>query len=167
MFCQFGACGPNCSNISYHMSQARGVAMNELAQVFEYCFPTEGLAVARIGIGFDDLISRLGLALETWDEPGLGTARGATIRLPSGRIIALQELEHLRKSINVLGSDIIADAGDVLAVGGEPLINEAITAFGLSKNMLAWSAGEDLRQIAANIVEFLTARATARRPEPG
>jgi hypothetical protein len=141
--------------------------MNELAQVFEYRFPTEGLAVARIGIGFDDLISGLGLAPEPWDEPGLGTVRGATIRLASGRIVALQELEHLRKSMGVLGTDIIADARDVLALGVEPLIDEAIAAFGLPKTTLAWSAGEDLRQIAADIIEFLTARAAGRRQEPG
>ena len=63
--------------------------MNGIAQVFEYRFPTEGLAIARINICFDDLISRLGLTPESWEEPGLGPARGAVMRLNSGRMIAI------------------------------------------------------------------------------
>src|SRR5271170_5584423 len=127
-----------------------GAAMNGVSQVFECRFSSEGLTIARINICFDDLISRLGLKPESWEEPGLGAARGAMICLPSGRTIAIQELEHLRKDMNVLGPDIIADAGDVFAWGVGPLVDEAVAAFGLPKSAVAWSAGDDLRQVAAN-----------------
>jgi hypothetical protein len=140
-----------------------GVAMIDVTQVFEYRFPAEGLAIARINIDFDDLIHRLGLTLESWEEPGLGPARGAFIRLSSGRMILIQELEHLRKSMNILGPDIFADAGDVIAWGVGPLVDEVLAAFGLPKSAVAWNAGEDLRQVAADIVEFLRARNSPAR----
>jgi hypothetical protein len=132
--------------------------MNRITQVFEYHFPAEGLTIARVNIDFDDLIGRSGLTPEHWDEPGLGAARGAVLRLPSDRIIAIQELQHFRKNMGLLAFDIVADAVDILACGVEPLIDEALVVLDLPKRAVGWKAGDDLQRAAANIVEFLRAR---------
>ncbi len=134
--------------------------MSRITQVFDYRFPAEGLTIAVVNTCFDDLVSHSELAPESWDEPGLGLTRGALIRLSSGRVIGIHELEHLVKHMNLLGAHIAVDACDVLASGVGPLVEEALFGLGLPKSAVVWSADEGLRQVAANIVEFLRARST-------
>ena len=52
------------------------------------------------------------------------------------------------------------DAGDILASGVGPLVEEALLGLGLPKSAVVWNAEEGLRQLAANIVEFLRSRST-------
>lgn len=133
--------------------------MKQITQIVEHRYPSGGeWAIAGLSVSLDDLAAQLGLDLQSWDDDGLGPARGAFIRLPSGRVVLVQELAHAAKHLGWRGTDVIADAGDVVTLGVRPLIDEVVSACGLSKEAIGWAAGEEARRSAAEILEAWRAR---------
>ena len=133
--------------------------MKQITQVLEHRFPSGfDWGIAGLSVSLDDLAARFGVDLQGWDEDGLGPARGAFIRLPSGRVVLIRELAHVAKHYSWCGIDVIADAGDLVASGVCPLIDEVVSAFGISDGMIAWAAGEEARRSAAEILEAWRAR---------
>jgi hypothetical protein len=66
----------------------------------------------------------------------------------------IRELAHAAKHLGWRGTDIAADIGDFVELGAGPLIDEIISAFGLSDGAIAWSAGADVQQNAAKVLQF-------------
>ena len=133
--------------------------MKQIMQILEHRFPSGGdWDLAGLSVSLDDLATRLGIDLQGWDEDGLGPARGAFIRLPSDRVVLIRELAHAAKHLGWRGTDVVADAGDLVVVGVGPLIDEVVSAFELSDGVIAWAAGEGDRQKAAEILEAWRAR---------
>jgi len=95
---------------------------------------------------------------ESWEEDGLGPARGGLIRLPSGRIALLMELAHQIKHRVVPGPHVVIDGGDVVTFSVSALVDEVVHALGLSESAVAWKADEDIRQSAAQTLAAWRAR---------
>jgi hypothetical protein len=53
------------------------------------------------------------------------------IRLPSGRVVLLRELEHFLKYDSNPALDLIVDDGDIRSLGVETLVDEIVTALGI------------------------------------
>jgi hypothetical protein len=133
--------------------KAAGPGHDMIEQIFEHRFPS-GLAlpIAVLAVSLDDVATRFCIALQSWDEDGLGAARGMLMRLPSGKIILIRELAHMVKHMGSPGPDIIADGGDVLSFGVDALVAEVVLALGLSERAVAWNGGEEVRHSAARIL---------------
>jgi hypothetical protein len=109
--------------------------------------------IARLSVSLDDLATRLAIDLQSWEEDGLGPARGAFIGLPSGRVVLIRELAHAAKHLGWRGTDVVADAGDFVALGVALLIDEVVSAFGLSDGVIAWTVGKEQRRKAAESLQ--------------
>ena len=127
-------------------------------QVRDHRWPSGGeQPIAGLRVPIDGLAAQAGLKLETWEEEGLGFARGAWCRLPSGRVVQLYELEHAPDPGVRL--TVSADLYDIATVGSRTVVDEVLRAFGLGAQVLAWSqdAATDAR-----VAEQLRSHASAR-----
>lgn len=108
-------------------------------QGLDYKFPS-GLAwiLATIGLRVEVLAHRVGARLETWEPDGLGTAHGFYLRLPSGRVVLLQELEHAVSDHGVAGPDVYVDGAEAATEGFERLLAEVSGALGLDIRAISW-----------------------------
>ena len=133
--------------------------MSSIAQVFEHKFPS-GLdqTIATLSVSLDDIVARLGMEPDSWEEDGLGPSRGVFIRLPSGRIALIRERAKAIKHLGVPGPQLVVDAADLVAFGVSSLLEEAVRALGLSESAVAWKADEDIRQSAAQILAAMRLR---------
>ena len=102
----------------------------------------------------DDLASRLGFAVEDWEEEGLGPARGAAIALPSGRVFQLQELAHLVEHFGAPGPDVLMDATDVAAIGIPALCSEVLDALRLTPESVVWLQKSEAAAEAADCARW-------------
>jgi hypothetical protein len=89
---------------------------------------------------------------ESWFEDGLGPARGVVIRLPSERVVLIQEFEYASKHFGASELNLEVDGADVVSFGVSALVDEVISALGLSQNAVAWKASEDSRQSVGRIL---------------
>jgi hypothetical protein len=80
------------------------------------------------------------------------------IRLPSRRIALIKEHAHAIKQTGVRGPYLVVDGADVIGFGVSALVDEVVSALGLSESAVAWKAGEDIRQSVAQILGL--------RPQP-
>jgi hypothetical protein len=95
---------------------------------------------------------------QSWDDDGLGPARGVLVRLPSGRIALIKELAFAIWYQGALGPQLVVDGADLVAFGvGSPL-EEAIRGLGISESEVAWKADEITRKSAAMILVAWRAR---------
>ena len=59
--------------------------MKQITQILEHRFPSGGdWDIGGLSVALDDLAVRLEIALQDWDEDGLGPARGAFGCPPAG-----------------------------------------------------------------------------------
>ena len=57
------------------------------------------------------------MRLETWEEDGPGPAHGFFVRLPSGRVVLLQQLAYAVEHFGKQGPDVFVDSDDVVNIG--------------------------------------------------
>lgn len=120
--------------------------------IAEYRYPSGmHLPVMTIRIDLRDVAGRLGVTVETWEEDGLGPACGMFLRLPSGRVVLLRELEHAVKRLGAEGPEVFADVGDLAALDVERLVAEVLDDLDLPREQVAWIASNDARQRAADL----------------
>lgn len=137
--------------------------MPGVTTVDEHFFPGGEFDVAVLAVRVDDLARGLGLEIRTWNEDGLGAARGVLCRLPSGRVMMVRELVHAVEYLGARGPDVIADGDDILAVGANALVEEILAAFELPRGVVGWMMdGEGERFVAETLVN----RRTSRRDLP-
>lgn len=136
-----------------------------IQQVREYRWPSGAeQQIATLAIPLDQLAAQAGLTLDHWEEDGLGPARGAWCRLPSGRVVQLHDLEHMRMHRQTDDSTVSADLADIATLGSAELIREVLHAFGLDSTAVAWRQDESADRWAADV---LSARRTgAPLPDP-
>ena len=125
-------------------------------------WPTDGVPLAGLTVRVDDLATRLGVPVVTWDVDGLGPARGFGFRLPSGRVYVLEELELAVRHQGAQGPTAYTDAADLGSIGAGPLVAELLAALGLSRSDLIGEAGPDEERAAAELVARMAA-ARAKR----
>lgn len=116
-----------------------------------FIWATDGVPLAALAVRVETLAARLDLPLRTWDEPGLGPARGLGCRPPSGRVCFLEELELAIQHQGARGPTVYVDAADLGSLGAEPMAAEVLDSLGLSRSDLAWVAGIGAQQAAAEL----------------
>lgn len=89
-----------------------------------------------------ELLSPFGIPLHEWEEDGLGRARGAGVRLPSGCGILLTELLDAPRypDYGQVAVDVAAD--DLARLGGDRLADEILAALRLGRGHVAWMMDE-------------------------
>ncbi len=102
-----------------------------------------------------DIAERCGLIVEQWEEDGLGQASGMFVRLPSGRVMLLRELQQARKYLGEEGPTVHADVGDLAEFGVEPLVAEVLQSLGLASDTVTRVASNDAQRIAAGLLKRL------------
>jgi hypothetical protein len=131
----------------------------------EYRWPSGlSLPIAVLTVSLDEIATRFDLELVSWFEDGLGPARGVAIRLPSGRIVLIKELEHAIKHFGDPGPHLLTDGADIVGFGVSALVDEVISALRLSESAVAWRASEDIRQTPELQAAFQCV-AQAQRPQ--
>ena len=138
--------------------------MPSVTAVDEHFFSGGDIEVAGLAIRVDDLADRLGLEIRTWNEDGLGPARGMVCRLPSGRLVALRELTYAVEYHGQRGPDVIVAGDDLVALGADALVSEILAAFGLPRSAVDWVMDrEGERSIAEMLAKW---RASRSAPHP-
>lgn len=128
--------------------------MNTVEQIIEPVRFPSGMpwTIAVLTIRLDESAARFNMEPASWDDDGLGPTRGLLIRLPSGRIVLIQEQEYAIKHQGIPGFELVVDGGDMVSLGVDALLDEVLHAFGLSESAVYWKADEDSRQSAAQIL---------------
>jgi hypothetical protein len=121
-------------------------------QVHDYRFSTTDWPIATVRRRVAEIARPFNFRIDRWEEDGLGWAQGMLIRLASGRVILVLELEHLIERRGAKGPSIHIDAREFAEVGVDPLITEVLEALDLSRDDLDWIASEENR---ASAVDFL------------
>jgi hypothetical protein len=131
--------------------------------VDSYTWPNDGIPFAGLGVRMDELASRLGVAVHTWDIDGLGPARGFGFRSTPGRVYLLQELEMAVRYQDAPGPAVYVDAADLASVDLDTLVDEIVVALGIARHEVVFVADESVRRTAAALV----ARWSKERAERG
>ena len=112
-------------------------------QVFEvHRFQTYPQWIGSLRSSASALAGAIGARLMDWEEDGLGPAHGFLWRLPSDRIVLIEELEHL-SSAGQPRIDLQVDLTEVAESGADAILAEAtaivlVMPFSFSANKL-WS----------------------------
>ena len=126
--------------------------MNPVSQVFEYRYPSRAdWPLLSLRIPVVEIAERFGLSVEKWEEDGLGQATGLFIRLPSGRIVLLRELQHAREYHGEEGPTVHVGAGELGSLGVEPLVAEILEGLDMTSDLVKWVVSSDARQQAADL----------------
>jgi hypothetical protein len=81
-----------------------------------------------------ELAHSLGLAVNEWEEDGLGLQRGMLLRLETGRVILVSESPHAIEYLGSKGASVEVDAYEAAELGFEALATEVTTQLGLSND---------------------------------
>jgi hypothetical protein len=136
--------------------------MPSLIQIDSPPWPSMEFALATLRVRVDKLARQLAFRVEAWEEEGLGPARGAALRLPSGRPVLLKELQLPIETGSSSGPDVWVDAADLGAVGVEQLLLEILGALQLSRGDVEWAQEPSAQGQAARQAEWARAYRTAR-----
>jgi len=135
--------------------------------IASYTWPNDGIPLARLGLGMDELASLLGVTVHTWTVDGLGPARGLGFRAASGRIFLLEELEFAVLHHGAVGPDVYADASDLAQFGPDPLVEEIVLALGIARSDVVLVAELSVQDAAAALVAQVAAARARRLAEGG
>ena len=69
--------------------------MTNVVQDYDYRFPHADYAILRFQVRISEIARSLGFEIESWEEDGLGPARGMLLRLPTGRVVLFLSLIHI------------------------------------------------------------------------
>jgi hypothetical protein len=112
--------------------------MTSLTQPETFRWSTTEYPLATLSVRVDVLAARLGFRIDSWEEDGLGPARGAALQLSSGKLIILQELQYMIESGRSEGPLLMVDAGDVAGLGVAMVLYEVLGELGLDSDAVAW-----------------------------
>jgi hypothetical protein len=127
-----------------------------VTQLPDYRFSSPDTDLLVISVRLSAIAERLGLTVQAWEEDGLGPASGAFVRLPSGVVVLMLELEHAVKHLGAKGPTFLVGAADVVAAGAESLVSEILENLGLTKDAIVW-------MVETETAEYLMARWTQSR----
>jgi hypothetical protein len=86
----------------------------------------------------DALAKSLSLSLQEWEEDGLGPARGCFVKLSSGKVVLIRELEHAVRHHGAGGPTVMVNVGDAANFGLIELVTEVKADLNLSPEQIAW-----------------------------
>lgn len=133
----------------------------EIVQVFQHVWPTDEWPFALLAVRLETIAANNGLAIQNWEEDGLGQQTGCGFRLRSGTIVHLVQAQPLISSGRHRGPAVYADAGEVLALGVAALVAEMLSALGLNPGDVEWQN----QAPSATLVSSLRQAAEERRQE--
>jgi hypothetical protein len=131
--------------------------MTNVVQVYDYRFPNAYFPIMRFQVRLSEIARSLGFEIESWEEDGLGPARGMLLRLPTGRVVLFRELQHAIDHYREMGPYVHIDAGAIAEFGVEPLISEVLTSLDLPQQMVDWRASSEQQQTAIDFVKSAAA----------
>jgi hypothetical protein len=134
--------------------------------LISYIWPTDAVPLAGLTVRLDDLAARFEVPIRTWEVDGLGAARGFTVRLPSGRVVGVMELEIVTRH-RAAGPVVLVDATDLAAHGPETVAADLIAGLDLVGADLTRSADVAARQMAVDLVTKFAAAEHVRAPDRG
>jgi len=112
--------------------------MTNATQIYDYRFPITDWPIMRFQMRIFEIARSLGCCVESWEEDGLGEARGMLLRLSSGRVVLFRELRHSIEHFHEKGPTVWIDVGVVAEFGVEPLVTEILTALNLPPESVDW-----------------------------
>jgi hypothetical protein len=124
-----------------------------IEQVSSYGCRAPDYPFVSLDVRVTEIADRAGLRVETWEEDGLGPASGMFVKLPSGTVVLLRELEHLVEHRGARGPTVYTTADKVVASTVESLVAEVLESLALPKDTISWTADESVREYAAAMVE--------------
>jgi hypothetical protein len=127
--------------------------MTNAVQVYDYRFPNADFPIMRFQVRISEIAQSRGFEIESWEEDGLGQAHGMLLRLPSGRVILVRELQHAIDHYREMGPHVHIDAAAIAEFGVEPLISEVLTSLDLPPQMVDWRAPSEQQQTAIDFVK--------------
>jgi hypothetical protein len=129
----------------------------------EFTFPTVDFVVAQLSERVDALGERLGFAVTSWEADGLGTLRGAALRLPSGLAILVQESVHEVEAYGAMGPTVLVDATDLGTRGPAALVEDLIVALQLKPSAILWQQSASSQAHAARVAIWSREYSEAKR----
>lgn len=104
-----------------------------LEQLLTHQWPSKhSIELFGLSICMNDLAGRLSVKVIEWEEDGCGPARGALVRLTSGRVVLLYELAHAIEHLGSKGASVDVDAAEAAALGFDILASEVRSELSLS-----------------------------------
>jgi hypothetical protein len=128
--------------------------MPSLTQPETYRWSGGEFALFNLRLRVDELAERLGFSIDSWEEEGLGPARGAVLRLSTGKLILLQEQEYLIESGTTEGPCVWVDAADLAALGVTLLLHEVLGELGLDLEAVGWRQEPEAQAEAENQTRY-------------
>lgn len=119
-------------------------------------------ALATLTLRVDELARRVGIRVDAWEVEGLGPARGAALRLASGRPMLLQELQFPIETGASSGPDVWVDATDLAALGVDDFLTEVMQALDVGRDAVDWVQNASVRNEAACRADWARAYRQAR-----
>ena len=124
----------------------------KVVQIADYRFSTTDWPIVSLVVNVATLADRFGFTIDHWQEDGLGPAHGMLLRLSSGRVALVSELEHAVKHLGAKGPTIHVEASHLAQYGVEPLVNEVLDALELSREETDWIAPVESQASAADVL---------------
>ena len=131
--------------------------MTNVVQVYDYRFSTTDWPIMRFQVRVSEIAQSLGFEVESWQEDGLGQAYGMLLKLPTGRVVLLRELQHGIDHFGEKGPHVCVDAAVVAEFGVEHLIDEVLTSLGLSEQTVDWRGSSETQKSATDFAKWATA----------
>src|SRR5262249_48353194 len=110
-----------------------------------------------------DLAEHFGFSVVHWDDQ-LGPASSIFVKLKSGRVAALTELQYSIEYHGKKGPLVEVEARDVAEIGVASFVDEVLGAFRLSREDTDWIAPDENQARAADLLVNWTRYRSARRP---
>ena len=123
-----------------------------------YHWPTVLVPACVLRVPFDDLVERHALAVEHWDEDGLGPARGGAYELDSGLVVGIRDLEYARSHPDIAGPDVEVDATDLVAHGVAGTVRLILAGLRLPDDAIDWMPDEGSIEAAQGLIRSLAER---------
>lgn len=137
-----------------------------LELVDSYTWPNDDMIFAGIALRMDELAAQLGVAVHTWEEAGLGPARGLGFRSAAGRVYLLEELEYTVRYHGAPGPVVHVDAAELATFGPEVLVDDLVVTLGIARQHVVINPDKSIQQRATEIVANCSA-ARAKLHEGG
>jgi hypothetical protein len=124
-----------------------------------------GFWLIMLNVRVNTLATRLPFSPQEWEEDGLGMARGCFLKLSSGRVILLEELQHSIEHFGAKGPIVMVDVGEAAALGFKALLAEVVADLSLSADEIsihsddAASWGAEAKELAAQTAAWRKKRA--------
>jgi hypothetical protein len=84
----------------------------------------------------DALAGALSIKTDEWEEDGLGLARGAWLKLSTGRVVLVYELAHSIDYLGARGPTVEVEAGEATALGLSRLTAEVKSELSLTDKQI-------------------------------